>query len=32
MENQNAPEVKTSLQEKILALKAESRYIYISIA
>lgn len=29
MENQNAPEVKTSCKEKILALKAESRYIYI---
>lgn len=29
MQNQNAPEVKTSFEEKMLALKAESRYIYI---
>lgn len=30
MENQNAPEVKTSSIEKLLAaLEAESKYIYI---
>lgn len=32
MENQNASEVKTSTQERLLALKAEHQYIYIYIS